>query len=64
MVLNSEEKIGGLPVIEAEHEDLDNCIANCELTEVQFKGSPFTWWNRKAEHDCIFKRLDKILINQ
>ncbi|KAH0673928.1 hypothetical protein KY284_025015 [Solanum tuberosum] len=27
------------------------------------RGSPFTWWNGRADSEYIFKRLDRILIN-
>ncbi|XP_059290122.1 uncharacterized protein LOC132043675 [Lycium ferocissimum] len=27
-------------------------------------GSKFTWWNGRTEEECIFKRLDRILVNQ
>jgi len=30
---------------------------------VPFRGSPFTWWNGRAAEDCIFERLDRVLIN-
>ncbi|XP_060216354.1 uncharacterized protein LOC132643852 [Lycium barbarum] len=29
-----------------------------------FKGSMYTWWNGKADGQCIFKRLDRCLANQ
>ncbi|KAH0706068.1 hypothetical protein KY285_010599 [Solanum tuberosum] len=64
VVLNAEEKIGGLPVIAADYDDFENCISSCDLTEVKFKGSHFTWWNGRAGDDSIFERLDRILINQ
>ncbi|XP_060182462.1 uncharacterized protein LOC132612146 [Lycium barbarum] len=35
--------------------------AKCDA--VDRLGSPFTWWNRRAGEDCIFKRLDRILVN-
>jgi len=56
VVMNDEEKIGG-------YENFECCISNCELTEVSYKGSPFTWWNGRAGNDCIYERLDKFLIN-
>ncbi|KAG5595919.1 hypothetical protein H5410_037151 [Solanum commersonii] len=43
VVLNSEEKIGGLPVLDADHEDFENCISFCDLVDIPFKSSPFTW---------------------
>lgn len=64
VVLNEEEKIGGLPVQDIDHEDFEACIQGCNLAEVQFKGSPFTWWNGRTGNDCIFERLDRIVSNQ
>lgn len=63
VILNEEEKIDGLPVYPSEYEDFSYCINSCELLEVGFKGSSFTWWNGRAGTDCIFKRLDRIVIN-
>uniref|UniRef100_M1DHQ7 AP endonuclease/reverse transcriptase n=1 Tax=Solanum tuberosum TaxID=4113 RepID=M1DHQ7_SOLTU len=63
VVLNSEEKIGGLPVRDADCEDFKTCIESCDLAQVKFKGSPFTWWNGRDGNDCIFERLDRILTN-
>ncbi|KAG5601718.1 hypothetical protein H5410_033088, partial [Solanum commersonii] len=64
VLLKEYQKIGGLPVEDIDHEDFDCCIETCELSKVQYKGSPFTWWNGRAGSDCIFERLDRILINQ
>ncbi|XP_059292598.1 uncharacterized protein LOC132046072 [Lycium ferocissimum] len=63
VVLNEEEKIGGIPVLAQDIEDFAFCINSCELEEIQFKGSPFTWWNGRASNDCIFERLDRMLVN-
>lgn len=63
VVLSGEEKIGGLPVVDSDHEDFRTCIESCELAQVHFKGSPFTWWNGRSGSDCIFERLDRILLN-
>ncbi|KAG5571418.1 hypothetical protein H5410_061184 [Solanum commersonii] len=32
--------------------------------DINFKGSLFTWWNGRIDDACIFKRLDKIVLNQ
>lgn len=63
VILNTEEKIGGLLVYPSEYEYFSYCINSCGLLEVSFKGSPFTWWNGRAATDCIFKRLDRVVIN-
>ncbi|XP_060181187.1 uncharacterized protein LOC132610801 [Lycium barbarum] len=48
VIMNEEEKIGGLPVYPNEYEDFAFCMNSCELNEVEFRGSPFTWWNARA----------------
>ncbi|XP_060190609.1 uncharacterized protein LOC132619859 [Lycium barbarum] len=63
VILNEEEKIGGLPVLPQEYEDFAFCLNSCELHEMPFKGIPFTWWNGRVANDCIFKRLDRIVHN-
>ncbi|XP_059295494.1 uncharacterized protein LOC132048826 [Lycium ferocissimum] len=64
VIMNDEEKIGGFPVYPNEYEDFAFCMNSCELNEVGFRGSPFTWWNGRAGQDCIFKRLDRIIVYQ
>lgn len=59
VVVNGEKKIGGLPVDFAEVDD----FKSCDLTQVSFKGSPFTRWNGRAGDDCMFERMDRILSN-
>ncbi|XP_055830911.1 uncharacterized protein LOC129899942 [Solanum dulcamara] len=61
--MNEDEKIGGLPVFPHEYEDFAFCINSCELLEINYKGSIFTWWNGRTGSDCIFKRLDRMIAN-
>ncbi|XP_015169587.1 uncharacterized protein [Solanum tuberosum] len=61
VVLNAEKKIGGLPVEDIDHEDFDCCIETCELYKVQYKGSPFTWWNGRAAFKENIKRVKTVL---
>ncbi|KAK4737677.1 hypothetical protein R3W88_001374 [Solanum pinnatisectum] len=63
VVLDGDKKIGGVLVDAADIDDFKTCIESCYLSQVPFKGSPFTWWNGRAGDDCIFERLDRILIN-
>jgi len=44
--------------------DFSLFISNCALSKVRFVGSKYTWWNGRIEEKCIFKRLDRILVNQ
>ncbi|XP_019241599.1 PREDICTED: uncharacterized protein LOC109221581 [Nicotiana attenuata] len=63
VILDEEEKFGGLPVSLNEVADFRHCVNTCNLTDLGFKGSIFTWWNGRAGEDCIFKRLDRCLAN-
>lgn len=63
VIWDEEEKFGGLPVHLNEIDDFRHCINTCNLSDLGFKGSIFTWWNGRAEEDCIFKRLDRCVAN-
>ncbi|XP_070034936.1 uncharacterized protein [Nicotiana tomentosiformis] len=63
VIWDEEEKYGGLPVSLNEVDDFRHCINTCNLTDLGFKESIFTWWNGRSEDDCIFKRLDLCLGN-
>ncbi|XP_019230596.1 PREDICTED: uncharacterized protein LOC109211515 [Nicotiana attenuata] len=63
VISDEEEKFGGLPVSLNEIDDFRHCINTCNLTDLGFKGSIFTWWNGRADVDCIFKRLDRCFGN-
>ncbi|XP_070047517.1 uncharacterized protein [Nicotiana tomentosiformis] len=62
-IWDEEEKFGGLPVSLNEVDEFRHCMNTCNLTDLGFKGSIYTWWNRRAEEDCIFKRLDRCFAN-
>ncbi|KAH0715027.1 hypothetical protein KY284_007932 [Solanum tuberosum] len=64
VIMEEDEKIGGLPVYPQEYEDFALCINSYELFDLHFICNPFTWWNGKADGECIFKRLDRVVINQ
>ncbi|XP_075095229.1 uncharacterized protein LOC142173524 [Nicotiana tabacum] len=63
VIWDEEEKFGGLPVSLNEVNDFRHCINTCNLFDLGFKGSIYTWWNGRVEEDCIFKRLDRCLAN-
>ncbi|KAK4737422.1 hypothetical protein R3W88_001119 [Solanum pinnatisectum] len=62
--MNDEEKIGGLPIYPTEYNDFAFSINSCDHFYINFKGSPFTWWNGRIDDAYIFKRLDRIVLNQ
>ncbi|XP_019242530.1 PREDICTED: uncharacterized protein LOC109222657, partial [Nicotiana attenuata] len=63
VIWDEEEKYGGLPVSLNEVDDFRHCMNTCNLTDLGFKGSIYTWWNGRSEEDCIFKRLDRCFGN-
>ncbi|KAG5570617.1 hypothetical protein H5410_060383 [Solanum commersonii] len=63
VILNEEEKLGGLEFTQMEAIDFAQCINTCALSEVRFSGSKFTWWNGRINDECIFERLDRVLVN-
>ncbi|XP_019240885.1 PREDICTED: uncharacterized protein LOC109220870 [Nicotiana attenuata] len=63
VIWDEEEKFGGLPVHINEVDDFRHCINTCNLSDLGFKGSIYTWWNGRSDEDCIFKRLDRCLGN-
>ncbi|XP_049396567.1 uncharacterized protein LOC125860610 [Solanum stenotomum] len=63
VILNEEERLGGLEFTINEAIDFASFISSNALSEVQFSGSKYTWWNGRIEEACIFKKLDRILVN-
>lgn len=45
VILNKEEKLGGLEFTQMKVLDFVQCINNCALSEIKFTGSKYTWWN-------------------
>ncbi|XP_060200616.1 uncharacterized protein LOC132628879 [Lycium barbarum] len=64
VIVDKCEKFGGLEVPFVEVEDFNQCINICQLSDLGFKGSMYTWWNGRSDEQCIFKRLDRCLANQ
>lgn len=59
-----EGKIKGLQVYLQECEDFYFYENSCEIIDVNIKKSCFTWWNDRANNECIFKILDRVIVNQ
>ncbi|WMV55804.1 hypothetical protein MTR67_049189, partial [Solanum verrucosum] len=62
--MSENEKIGGLPIYPNEYENFAFYVNSCDLVDVSYKMSPFTWWNGRIDDQCIFKRLDRYMMNQ
>ena len=59
-----EEKKGGAPFEISESIDFNDFICNNSLLDVGFSGSSYTWCNNRKGKSRIWKRLDRVLINQ
>lgn len=64
VIVDEIKKNVGLEVSFVEVEDFNQCINICQLTDLGFKDSMYTWWNGRSDEHCIFKRLDRYLANQ
>ncbi|XP_075097952.1 uncharacterized protein LOC142175266 [Nicotiana tabacum] len=64
VILNEEEKRGGLPVHPPEYEDFAFFVNSFGLFDLGYTGSPITWWNERANAECIFNWVDMIFVNQ
>ncbi|XP_047259194.1 uncharacterized protein LOC124891516 [Capsicum annuum] len=63
VILNAEEKLSGLDVIFDKIIDFAQCVNNCALSGLVYKDNIDTCWNGRIEEECIFKRLEIILVN-
>lgn len=64
VVLNEDEKIGKIPIQPTDTKDVEIFVILYNLSEVNYRDSPFTWCNGRAVEHHIFGRLDSLLVNQ
>ncbi|XP_075097972.1 uncharacterized protein LOC142175286 [Nicotiana tabacum] len=60
---DQEEKFDGFLVSLNEVDDFRHCMNTCNVTNLGFKRSIYTWWNGRSKQYCIFKRLDRCFAN-
>lgn len=65
-VLNGAEKFGGNTISNSRVNLFRDCINNNNLTDLGFKGSKYTWTNKKYRNmwALILERLDRCLANK
>lgn len=64
VILKEDEKLGGLDFTQQKAMDFAQCMNSCALNKILFTGSKYTWWNERINDECIFKRLDRVFVNQ
>lgn len=63
VIMNSEEKLGGRPHRAYKSFDFISTMENCGLLDIDFVGPKFTWCNNRRSGKRIWKRLDRVLVN-
>ncbi|KAK2658720.1 hypothetical protein Ddye_005253 [Dipteronia dyeriana] len=58
-----QESVGGSSKISVALEEFDNCLQSVELDDLRFSGFLHTWCNKRS-NGCIFKKLDRVLVNK
>ncbi|KAL0433053.1 UNVERIFIED_CONTAM: hypothetical protein Slati_2639600 [Sesamum latifolium] len=58
-ILEHTEKEGGVAWAEWQIRNFCSCLTQCELFDLGFRGSPFTWCNNQQEPATVHERLDR-----
>ncbi|KAL0314691.1 UNVERIFIED_CONTAM: hypothetical protein Sangu_2313500 [Sesamum angustifolium] len=59
-ILEQSEKKGGPLRAEWQIRNFWNCLTYCELHDMGFLGSPYTWCNNQREPLTMYERLDRV----
>lgn len=62
-ILYATEKFGGCSLNNNRADMLFNCLNYCQLIDLGFSGSKYTWINKRKRGALILKRLDRIVAN-
>ena len=61
--LNSSDKLGGKELSISRSLLLKDCLDKCNMIDLGFSGSRFTWTNRRDAHVLVQERIDRFFIN-
>nr|XP_027083597.1 uncharacterized protein LOC113705891 [Coffea arabica] len=64
VIIGANEKKRGRPFCARESESFLGFIEDAELTDLGFTGSQFTWCNNRWSRARVWKRLDRVFVNQ
>ena len=62
-ILYHHEKSGGSLKLNYVLEEFQQTLAECELMDLGYAGSDYTWWNRRGGQALMQERLDKFCGN-
>lgn len=60
-ILYESEKVGGAVRSLNKMSGFRDVISSCMLCDLNCKGDPFTWCNRRQNDEIIFEHLDRFL---
>ncbi|KAH0633697.1 hypothetical protein KY289_036658 [Solanum tuberosum] len=63
-VMSQNEKWGGRPINYTRANRFSTCMNHCDLVDLGFKGSKYTWSNHRKKDSLILKRLYRGLANR
>ena len=64
VILDADEKRGGRPFNPAKATEFGQFISDVNLMDIGFSGARFTWCNNRHGGARIWKRLDRVLVNE
>jgi exonuclease III len=62
-ILTQEEKTGAILRKEGHMDQFRNALVNCQLTDLGFIGSKYTWTNCRSDGNFVKERLDRAVAN-
>ncbi|XP_060974657.1 uncharacterized protein LOC115696494 [Cannabis sativa] len=62
-IVSKEERIGK-KVKYSEATDFIECVNCCQLEDIKFRGSYFTWSNKRQGNERIWSKIDRVLANK
>lgn len=62
-VLTWEDRMGGNPVTVTETADFQECVEECDLWDMRWKGQRYTWQNNQLDQERIYTKIDRVLVN-
>ncbi|XP_009788948.1 uncharacterized protein [Nicotiana sylvestris] len=63
IIMDPNKKLGGQPHRMYRSLEFQTCISNCGLIDMGYNGSNYTWCNNRRSGKKIWKRLDRIFVN-
>jgi hypothetical protein len=63
-IIDQIEKWGGVFRSENQMMQFQLTLEECELSDLGYRGSKFTWTNRRHDGDFIKERLDRAVANE